>query len=228
MLGYLTAMDRVAVYDIGFSLAIFAFFPFLALVKTSELKSDDFSKGSESTTDYYRNLDIALKLGFLISLGGILFGRYFLPIFGGGYMESYDVLAILLLGFFTYGFFGTPVEILAWNNNRKTVSALIVVCLSINISLNAYFIPLYEGVGAASVSVFSMVLLRLISAGLVWNRYEIISVAKVKPFLLGLTVLMVNVYFGHYFSLLESILVFLMVSLPIILPEYHRLRLMFR
>lgn len=228
MLGYLANMESVAIYDIGFSIAIFGFFPFTALIKTSEIMSDKIFIRDDVSKKYYRNMDVALKLGFVISLGGVLFGKYFIQVFGDEYMGSYDVLAILIIGFFVYGFFGTPVEILAWNKNRKAVGILIVACFIFNILLNTYLIPLYKEEGAAIASVLSMCLLRLISTILVWKRIHIKSSGNINFLVAGLAVLLLNLFIGNYLNFIELMILFILETVPLIISERKILRSCYR
>jgi len=167
MLGFFVTMGDVGIYDVAFSVAIFSLFPYLALMKTAEVFSMKLITDESSNSFYQRDLQLATFFSLIICIWGCFFGDVALWFFGYEFQAGFRTLCILMVGFAIVTMFGMPIQILAWNKMYRAAIGITVGCFFLNVTLNAYLIPLMGIDGAAVASIISLLLSRLLSAALV-------------------------------------------------------------
>ncbi|EGU40443.1 oligosaccharide flippase family protein [Vibrio splendidus] len=172
MLGQLSDVRNVALYDIAYSLSIFTFYPLLALIKSTETNALELSK-PEVFAKYNKNVSISVLLSSLVSIFFIVYGKHVLFIFGNEYVDIYYAMLILTCGFTIITAFGVPTEYLLWNKKRKTVILISSIAIGLNAILNIVLIPIVGGEGAAIASISSLVFLKLSSSYIVKSKFKV-------------------------------------------------------
>jgi len=206
MLGWLSPIRNVGLYDIAYSLSIFTMYPLLALIKTTEASAMTLLKDISKMSNYNDNLNISVIISVVISIFFICFGYPVLSLFGPDYVDIYFAMVILTTGFTTLIFFGVSNEYLLWNNNKAIVLIISVLAISLNIVINYYAIPEYAGVGASIASISCLLFSKLCCFIICKFKYDVklsIPIFKMIIYTLGFyTVFMIVNNMSHDLTLL--------------------------
>jgi len=108
---------------------------------------------------------ISLPTGLIL----ILFGKWFLAIFGPEFVAGYLALVLLCCGQILNGFVGSVGQLLNMTGHERDTALAVGVSAVSNVILNALFIPRFGAVGAAAATASSFV---------IWNVWLVISVYK--------------------------------------------------
>ena len=112
---------------------------------------------------------IALALATPILLLLVLFGQWFLLLFGEGFASGYNALVILCIGQFVSVAVGPAGWILLMTGNEQKAVVALAVSTTLNITLNFMLIPRMGINGAAIATASSAFVMNLILVGFVWK-----------------------------------------------------------
>lgn len=171
MLGYLSVVDNVAIYDVCVLLSFVVIFPYLALVKSSEPKMKSIVQDKSMLKKYNSDLSLSISIASIIVLIYFLEPELILSIFGSGYTKGSETLVILAFGYLIINFLGSPIEFLNMTGNVKESLIIMIFCLIINVVFNFLLIPKLGLIGAAIGTLSSMIITKLI--GLLYLRKKI-------------------------------------------------------
>ncbi len=128
---------------------IASYFPKMAALKESK---------SEFEKYLIKILSIILRISCILILSVFIFGYYFWgDIFGAEYIDSYNVMLILVVNliFVSLGILGTRWSLLT--NNEHYILHRVIFGAIVNVILNAIMIPVYGIYGAAFSSLFAQI-----------------------------------------------------------------------
>ncbi|WP_210449804.1 oligosaccharide flippase family protein [Vibrio crassostreae] len=217
MLGQLSDISNVALYDIAYSLSIFTFYPLLALVKSTETNALELSN-PERFAQYNKNVNVSVLLSSVMSIFFIVYGKQVLLIFGNEYVDIYYAMLILTCGFTIITAFGVPTEYLLWNKKRKTVIFISSIAIGLNVILNIILIPIIGGEGAAIASISSLVFLKSISSYVVKSKFKVVLGLPLLKVLIYLITFLVCYKLSEIISLKEFVIYKdIVFKLPIII-----------
>lgn len=191
MLGKLTNVSNVAVYDICTMLSMVVIFPYIALVKSSEPVVKSIIENIDKLKNYKKNLNLSVNLASIVVLIFITNSTLILSIFGEEYKEGSTSLIILGIGYLLVSFLASPIEFLNMSGHVKKSLRILVLSLFINVVLNYYLIPIYGLNGAAYATVTSLIVTKVIALILVKNSLGLSLVScsdlnQILPFFISL------------------------------------------
>ena len=126
-------------------------------------------------TNLYKTL---ILISFFISIscmiGSVIFGKYYLELFGNKFVNNYQTL-LLLSG----NIFFSLIVILWVNKNYIKNNYLVILafqsgCIIFNIIFNNYLIPIYGTAGAAISTIAAQLLIFFLINIFKWNEFDII------------------------------------------------------
>ena len=167
MLGAMSDISNVGVYAIAVKLAFLTSFILtsinsIATPKFSELyhsgKMEALTKIAQKSSKLVFWVSVPIIIAF------ILFGKYFLSIFGDEFIQGYPVLIILALGKFVNGIAGSVGSFLNMTGHQKMFNRIVILGGIVNILLNFLLIPQYGIIGAAIASMISIILWNLLAS----------------------------------------------------------------
>jgi O-antigen/teichoic acid export membrane protein len=112
-----------------------------------------------------------------LALGFVLFGGWFLSLFGPGFSEGAVALAILAVARVVAAFLGSVSITLTMTGNERVTATGMGLAAVVNVALNLALIPLWGLAGAAVASSAGLVLWNVILAAMVQRRLGIASTA---------------------------------------------------
>ncbi len=165
MLGKFETEANIGIYNTAFKLGYLTLFVVnsVGVIILSDVSErfhlKDFT-GLRKTINKATQLTIVLTLPIALCL--ILFGSFFLSLFGEEFIQGKFALILITLGALFNAMTGNVDQILNMTDNEKTVRNIMFVGFIINVVLNAVLIPLYGYEGAA----FSSLLVNVIVNGI--------------------------------------------------------------
>lgn len=117
------------------------------------------------------NLLISLPIAFVL----IIFGRFFLLLFGPAFTEGKYALAVLSIGHLFSAASGSVGLILIMTDYEREAAWGVCIGAIGNIALNSLLIPFWGLEGAAIATAISMILLDILLIWIVWKRLRINS-----------------------------------------------------
>jgi O-antigen/teichoic acid export membrane protein len=131
-----------------------------------------------------------------------------------------DTTRVLFLTALSNGFFAVYGSFISCLGFEKKVSYYIIISIILNVALNAYFIPLYGPVAAASATLISNVFLSIVNITIVIRNFE-----KMVPFELLAKLFLLLLFVATGFLLFNSLglhwlLVTFIVALLVLLLSY--------
>jgi len=149
ILGKLSSVVDVAVYDIVTSLAIVCLFPYIALSKSFEPRLYQYFSHPEKRASYRLNLSLAMTLTTLGGVFFIIFSREILALFGSEYIRGDFAFLLVSVSYILISCWGAVSEWMTMNGFAKFNFAFLIISAAINIILCYLLIPLYGLTGAA-------------------------------------------------------------------------------
>ena len=149
ILGRLSTVVNVAIYDIVTSLAIVCLFPYIALSKSFEPRLYQYFSHSEKHTSYRLNLSLAITLTTLAGVFFIIFSKEILSLFGKEYVRGDFAFLIVSVSYILISCWGAVSEWMTMNGYAKYNFVFLMISAAINIFLCYILIPLYDLLGAA-------------------------------------------------------------------------------
>lgn len=110
----------------------------------------------------------------------MLFGHWFLLLFGREFVAGHGILIVLCLGQLTNAFTGSVAVLLNMTGHQKDTALGVTISALLNIILNATLIPLWAGEGAAIATATSMMLWNILLVWFVYKRLNIYATALGK------------------------------------------------
>ena len=222
MIGKLTSVENVAVYDICVMLSMVVIFPYTALVKASEPVVLSILSDNQKMTKYTNNLNLSVGIASIVVLAYIMNSELILSIFGNEYTSGNLPLIILAVGYLIISFLASPIEFLSMSGNVNYSLSILVTSLILNVILNYILIPIYGLNGAALATTISLISTKIIALFVVKKKLNVglIKVESVKH-LMPLTISLSIYYcFVKYLDLLfiwKIVVSSLLILLTIIL-----------
>lgn len=103
----------------------------------------------------------------------LIFGNFFLSLFGNEYVEAKEALIILLVGQAVNALSGSVGVYMNMTNRQKVYQKIILISFVFNIILNWYLVPNYGLNGAAFATAFSLILWNVIGVIYIYNTDQI-------------------------------------------------------
>jgi len=127
---------------------------------------------------------IVLLISLPVGLSLILFGKWFLLLFGHGFIKGITALSILSIGQIVNAATGSVGILLVMTGYERDVSIFTGVSGVLNVVLNIVLIPIWGLKGAATATASSMIVLNLMLAIWVYKRLGInpVSIIKINLF----------------------------------------------
>lgn len=88
-------------------------------------------------------------------VGLILFGKFFLGLFGEDFVSAYIPLIILAFGQLVNALTGSVSAVMSMTGHQKPLAITLAAVVLLNIALNAILVPRFGAVGAASATAFA-------------------------------------------------------------------------
>ena len=191
MLGNISNVISVAIYDVCILLSFVVIFPYLALVKSSEPIIKKILNDALLQKKYKQNLELAISIASLVVAIFVMQPEFILSFFGENYIQGKNALMILAIGYLCINFLASPLEFLNMSGNVNTSLSILAITLVLNIALNYYFIPKFGLNGAAMSTMISLLTTKLIALYFVKKKIglyliRIKSVLKLVPLLIVL------------------------------------------
>lgn len=183
MLGVMKEQSEVGIYTIAtqgaglISFVLIAFNTSLAPTFASLYSQGNLSKLQKIVTKSAR---MVLLAALPIGLGLIIFGAYFLSLFGSEFVQGKGVLVILIIGQLANAATGSVALLLTMTKHERDVAIGVTTSALLNILLNAILIPSSGAEGAALATTISRILWNLVLVFLVYKRLRIHSTALGK------------------------------------------------
>ncbi len=182
MLGALKGAEAAGVYRVatrGAELILFILVPVqiaLAPIIASLHATDDMKQLQRSVTFSAR---IVLLLSLPLGLGFILFGRWFMLVFGQEFTQGTTALSILAAGQLinVNVAMGSVGFLLTMTGHERDAAIIAGIAASINVALNAILIPRWGIEGAATATATSLVIWNVLLAMWVYRRLGIHTTA---------------------------------------------------
>lgn len=210
MIGNIMSVEDVAIYDICVLLSFVVWFPYSALVKSSEPIIKSIINNRELLKKYNFDLKIAIIISSIIVLIFSLFTTLILSIFGENYNFGKETLIILSFGYLIINFFASPIEFLNMSGYVKISVVILILSLIINIVLN-YILINTIGLEGASIStitslIFSKTIaLKYVKKKMNMNLIDFSNIYKLIPLFIFISIYLMT---KNYLSLFSSLNVF--------------------
>lgn len=176
MLGAMVGPEAAAVYKAatrGAELILFA----LAVVNTPLAPLVAKLYAAEDRERLKRGVTKAARLTFVLGIGVavvlILFGRWFLSIFGPAFVSGHTALDLLCMGQLAALVSGPAGIILMMTGHERGMAISAVVTTVLNVVLNALLIPVWGIEGAATATAISTAVWACLLIGMVWTFLRI-------------------------------------------------------
>lgn len=176
MLGAMVGPEAAAVYKAatrGAELILFA----LAVVNTPLAPLVAKLYAAEDRDRLKRGVTKAARLTFVLGIGVaavlILFGRWFLSIFGPAFVSGHTALDLLCMGQLAALVSGPAGIILMMTGHERGMAISAVVTTVLNVVLNALLIPVWGIEGAATATAISTAVWASLLIGMVWKILQI-------------------------------------------------------
>lgn len=202
MLGNLSNVSNVAIYDVCILLSFVVIFPYLALVKSSEPIIKNIINDTLLQKKYKQNLELAISIASLVVAIFVMQPGLILSFFGNNYIQGKNALIILAIGYLCINFLASPLEFLNMSGYVNTSLSILAITLVLNICLNYFLIPIFGLNGAAMATMISLLTTKLIALFYVKKRLGLNligynSFLRLAPFVI---VLSCNNFFLFYFE----------------------------
>lgn len=178
MLGIWTNSRTVGIYGVTMRTAMLTGF---ILAAVNSIAAPKFA-GLYAQKDYQSLSNLARNSAQLMTciaapvlLLFLIAPTWVLGLFGPGFSTGATALAILAIGQFVNVATGSVGYLLMMSGYEKLMRNNIIVSAALNILLNTILIPKYGISGAAIATAFSLAMMNLISAGLVYWKLSIIT-----------------------------------------------------
>ena len=176
MLGAMVGPEAAAVYKAatrGAELILFT----LVVVNTPLAPLVARLYAADDRERLQRGVTKAARLTFLLGVGAaallIIFGRWFLSIFGPAFVVGHIALDLLCMGQLAALISGPSSIILMMTGHEREIAISAVVTAVLNVALNALLIPLWGIEGAATATAISTAIWACLLIGLVWTFLRI-------------------------------------------------------
>jgi O-antigen/teichoic acid export membrane protein len=205
MLGNIMSVEEVAIYDICVLLSFVVWFPYSALVKSSEPIIKKIIKDRKLLKKYNFDLKIAIIISSVIVLMFSLFTTSILSIFGENYNFGKETLIILSFGYLIINFFASPIEFLNMSGYVKISVVILILSLIINIVLN-YILINTIGLEGASIStitslIFSKTIaLKYVKKKMKMNLIDFLNIYKLIPLFIFILIYLITKNYLNLFS----------------------------
>ena len=184
LLGMMKDNDAVAAYSValrGAEIVMFIVIP----VNTVLLPIVAHLFAADAKERLQRLVTISTRGVFAVSgtatLGIILFGHWFLALFGKAFVGDLPALAILCLGQFLGTVAAFSANLLTMTGHERDAAKCIALSAALNIAASLVLIPLWGVNGAAAASAFSLVAGNLYMAHIMRKRTGIYSTVMGAP-----------------------------------------------
>lgn len=194
MLGNLTNLENVAIYDVCILISFTVIFPYTALVKATEPQMINVTNDSALLRKYYKNMEIAILFGSIITVIILLNSDTILSIFGNDYKVGRNTLLFLSTGFMFINLLASPIEFLNMNGLVNKTLYLLLLTIIINFTLNSILIGNYGIFGAALATIISLLFLKSYSSFLVIKKLKIQLISKYSLFQFGSLIILVTIH----------------------------------
>lgn len=174
LLSYYKSTGDVGVYSIVYPLAQLltvglSAFAFISMPILSELHA------KEKTSEMKRMYQVSARWIFFMTLpiagALIFFPRYIIKYtFGPEYVDGASALAILALGFFAHSLVGLNGSSLTSIGRTKSLAAINILVVFVNVGLNILLIPEFTYLGAAIATSISYIGMNLFYSGVLYYR----------------------------------------------------------
>jgi O-antigen/teichoic acid export membrane protein len=176
MLGAMVGPEAAAVYKVatrGAELVLFA----LVVVNTPLAPVVARLYAADDRERLKRGVTKAARLTFVLGVGVaavlILFGRWFLSIFGPAFVGGHIALDLLCVGQLAALISGPAGIILTMTGHERGIAFSATVTALLNVVLNALLIPVWGIEGAATATAISTVVWACLLIGMVWSFLRI-------------------------------------------------------
>ncbi|MTD26399.1 lipopolysaccharide biosynthesis protein [Erwinia sorbitola] len=149
VIGKLSTISNVAIYDIVTSLAVVSLFPYIALSKSYEPKLFNFFENTEKHPAYKKNFTLSLSLTTVAGLFFILFSQDVLALFGKEYIAGSLALIIISIFFIMIACTGAVNEWMTMNSYARINFFILLISGIVNVFLCYLLVPDYGLPGAA-------------------------------------------------------------------------------
>jgi len=152
LIGRLYPDSDMAIYNIAMRVALFVSIPLIAIetsvaAQLSTHFKEQNAKGLAKATKNATLLSVALSIPIFLFL--VLFGKYFLSIFGHEFVTSYPLMLVLLVGQFVNLLTGPVGLVLSITDRQKEYKNLMIAVSILSVILNILLIPQFGTWGAA-------------------------------------------------------------------------------
>jgi O-antigen/teichoic acid export membrane protein len=176
MLGAMVGPEAAAVYKAatrGADLILFV----LAVVNTPLAPLVAKLYAADDRERLKRGVTKAARLSFVLGIGVavvlILFGRWFLSIFGPAFVSGHIALDLLCMGQLAALIGGPAGIVLMMTGHEREMAISAVVTAVLNVVLNALLIPVWGIEGAATATAISTAVWASLLVGMVWKFLQI-------------------------------------------------------
>ncbi len=183
MLGIMRDQAEVGIYSIAsqgsslLSFVLIAFNTSLAPTFASLYSEGNISRLQKIVT---KSSQMILLATLPMCLGLVVFGTYFLSLFGAEFVQGKGVLVILIVGQFFNAATGSVALLLTMTNYERDVAFGVTASAVLNVILNAVLIPYSGPEGAAIATTVSRIAWNVLLVFLVYKRLGIRSTALGK------------------------------------------------
>lgn len=208
MMGYFQSSYEVGLYSAAFPIAtgmliVLSSFGFLYLPLASRLDASGEREEVDSiyriTTKWIYIITFPVFITFVVFSGDVL-----AIFFGEDFRPASHILTILAIGLFTNTAFGRNRETLSALGHTNYILLSNFVVFILNVLLNLVLIPRYSGIGAATASAVSFVILNLLIYVFLRRNFDITPFSKwtVRTFVsLPLILLPATIFLSNWISL---------------------------
>lgn len=217
VIGKLSTISSVAIYDIVTSLAVVSLFPYIALSKSYEPKLFDFFQTPDKHSAYKKNFTLALSLTTIAGLFFILFSKDVLALFGQEYITGYMALIIISIFFIVIACTGSVNEWMTMNSFAKVNFFILLISGFLNVLLCYLLVPDY-GLPGAAVALGGALLFSKVAAMLfIAFKYNVSKLIVNYKQLIIIAVFVAVSIFSINLSLLIKCVLYLSLSFLVIL-----------
>jgi len=165
MLGAMVSKADVGIYNTAYKLAIIALVAINAVntilgPKISQLFSTDNHEAIRKEVQRATKLITYITLPITTIL--IVFGKYFLSLFGEAFVAGYSALVIIAIGLLFNAMSGSVGQVLNMTQHQQILKRFTIISVVVNIVLNYILIKQLGYIGAAYASVVSNITLNLL------------------------------------------------------------------
>jgi O-antigen/teichoic acid export membrane protein len=176
MLGAMKGAEAVGVYNVAcrcaelFSFVLIPLHQTIGPIVAKLYATKDFERLQRLIT---KITHVVVLLSLPILAGLLLFGYWFLLLFGPDFTRGQSALAILSLGHMTAIAMGPVALLLIMTGHERDAAKSVGICALLNVTLNASYIPIWGLEGAAFATATSTVLSSFLMLRLVYKKVGI-------------------------------------------------------